>query len=116
MRFREKDPTTYYKSYYERNKERQREKFLKRTYGITVTEYNRLTIVQNNRCAICKTDADIRLATKIGERKKFRLAIDHNHETGQVRALLCNRCNMFVGHIENNRELLPVVLQYLEDH
>jgi Recombination endonuclease VII len=100
----------------EHSKYRQRENFIKRTYGITTLEYERILKLQNNKCAICGSDSDVRVVGTTGRKKKFRLAIDHDHETGKVRALLCNKCNMFVGHIENNKELLPVVLKYLKDH
>lgn len=51
-------------------------------YGITIEEYEQLFIEQNGLCAICKT-----------EPLKYKLAVDHDHDTGAVRGLLCSRCN-----------------------
>lgn len=56
---------------------------VEKTYGITGEEYDYLYQQQNGKCAICQR------AT--GARK--RLAVDHNHETGAVRGLLCGPCN-----------------------
>lgn len=51
-------------------------------YGITLDEYERLFIEQNGLCAICKA-----------EPIKYKLAVDHDHDTGAVRGLLCPPCN-----------------------
>jgi len=56
-------------------------------YGITEADYERMYTAQNGCCAICK---------KHSSNFKRRLNIDHNHKTGQVRGLLCYRCNKFV--------------------
>lgn len=104
----------WWKKYYQKNKVKQRERFLQSKYGITSKDYEQMLSDQDNKCAICGIDADIRIVGKTGKRKQFRLAVDHDHETGRVRALLCNKCNMFVGHIENNKDILPTVLKYLQ--
>lgn len=81
-------------------------------YGITLTEYHHLLEIQGNRCAICKevpTD-------------KQGFVLDHDHSTGKFRGILCNRCNVRLGLLENNmRNNLPetFVLEataYLNDH
>lgn len=60
---------------------------------------------QNNVCAIC------------GGRNSDRdLAVDHNHITGEVRGLLCTRCNMGLGYFMDNPRLLASALVYLEDN
>lgn len=66
-------------------------------------ERKKLSISQDNKCAICKRDES--------EFKK-RLCIDHNHKTGKVRALLCYYCNKFrVGR--NTIESAELILNYL---
>ena len=60
---------------------------LKTKYGITVGQYERLLEVQGGCCAVCQKNALV---------FKTRLAVDHNHKTGEIRGLLCYRCNKFV--------------------
>lgn len=83
---------------------------LKTVYGITPEEYTRLLILQNNVCAICKQPERTKRLEKHAD-----LCIDHDHLTGKVRGLLCLRCNVILGHIED-----PIVLQrslnYLSEH
>ena len=68
-----------------------RSKKLEKLYGITQEGYNELFIKQNGRCAICGT-------TDTGRHNYFD--VDHCHETGKVRGLLCNRCNRALGRFE----------------
>lgn len=45
-----------------------------------------------------------------------KLAVDHDHVTGKVRSLLCTRCNILVGYVENTPELLERAVAYLAAH
>lgn len=81
-----------------------RDKLYQQRYGITVEEYEEMLESQNHSCAICGT-------TDSGRR---RFAIDHDHETGKVRGLLCDKCNMFVGHSQDDDELMRKFVAYLE--
>lgn len=92
--------------HYHERKGRIREGFLKRTYGITTAEYEALVTKQNGLCAICNQPPA----------RDLRLAIDHDHTTGKIRALLCNDCNLILGQIENNMDLLPTMFDYLDTH
>ena len=66
---------------------------LKRKYGITNEEYNLMLVRQGNGCAICgKVSADWRRPS---------LKVDHCHKSGVVRGLLCTRCNLALGFIED---------------
>lgn len=85
-------------------KKHHRKVALKRRYGITSDEYDNKLKAQAYACAICGTD-------KPGGIGRFH--IDHSHETGNVRGLLCNKCNLFLGIIENEVFLLKT-LKYLE--
>lgn len=60
---------------------------LRRVYGITLTDYMEMAKKQKNKCLICN--------------KKKKLAVDHDHETGVVRGLLCINCNAFLCKFEN---------------
>lgn len=76
--------------------------YLKKTYGITKTDYLAMVARQNGVCAICKKPP-----------KNGPLEIDHCHSTGRVRGLLCHRCNWALGILEDSEELLASALEYL---
>lgn len=91
----------------EYNPERARAQALKRYYGLTVEQYDELLLRQSGCCAICERDAS---------EFKIRLAVDHDHTTGEVRGLCCNNCNhRIVGRYHGIRdaELLRRVASYL---
>lgn len=79
------------------------ERGLKRHYGMTKEEYEVLFKSQNGVCAICSKP----------QSKGRRLAVDHDHETGEVRGLLCDGCNPGIGYFKNDPELLHVAANYL---
>jgi len=98
------------KKWYSKNKDYFRNAALKSKYGITLEEYNKMCISQNNKCAICgKSETFIDYKTK----KNRILVVDHNHKTGQIRGLLCNRCNIIIGRIEENQKILFLINDYL---
>lgn len=66
------------------------ERRLKRQFDMTEEEYQEKHAEQKGVCAICGRP-----------QKQIRLAVDHNHTTGQVRGLLCCACNRVVGYLEN---------------
>lgn len=85
---------------------------LKKMYGITVDDFDRMAREQDYCCAIC---GDQETATdKLGLPR--RLAVDHCHTTGKVRALLCTNCNKSLGGFKDNPELLRKAAEYLEHH
>lgn len=75
---------------------------LKHTFGIGISEYKLLVSKQNGVCAICR-----------GKDKGRKLAIDHDHKTGQIRGLLCGRCNQGIGHFLEDRLLMRRAIEYL---
>ena len=102
--------------YREENKERfaevSRRKNLKHRYGITLEQYYEMLQSQDNRCAICNTTEN----KVIGERRDWNWAVDHCHDTGKVRGLLCNTCNRALGLFQDNKEILEKAIAYLETH
>lgn len=72
---------------------RDREKHLKRKYGITSADYDRMLADQSGGCALCGVKPE---ALKAGRFREF-LHVDHDHDTGKVRALLCPDCNLMIG-------------------
>jgi hypothetical protein len=88
-------------------KEASRRKKLMSRFGITVEQYDQMHEEQGGVCKICGNPERI---------EGRRLAVDHNHETGKVRALLCFKCNTIVGHIENSGlEIVHSIVDYLEE-
>lgn len=77
----------------------------KRDYGIAVDDYDEMFSQQGGKCAICGT-------TKPGGKKRH-FAVDHDHETGEVRGLLCYQCNVGLGHFEDSKEFLEKAILYL---
>lgn len=78
---------------------------LKAAYGIDATQYNDMLERQGGGCAICgATRHDARSAN---------LAVDHCHETGKVRGLLCGACNNGIGRFKHNPVLLENAIGYL---
>ena len=73
-------------------------------YGLTIDEYERLIVQQNGVCAICRKR----------EKQRTRLSVDHNHETGVIRGLLCVRCNAGIGQFLDDPMLLRTAAVYLE--
>jgi len=78
-----------------------RENDLKRLYGITLAEYDRLFKLQKGRCATC------------GKKSPHRLQVDHCHRRKIVRGLLCGRCNRGLGHFYDDPRLLRQVAAYV---
>jgi hypothetical protein len=85
--------------------ERAREKVLNNKFGITVEEYDKLYLQQKGRCGICE---------KHQSEFKRRFAVDHNHDTGQVRGLLCGNCNTGIGNLRDSIKLLKKAIKYLK--
>lgn len=83
----------------------QRKYWLKGKYGLTVEEWEEMYDSQGGSCASCGRD--------FSDDTKFRAAVDHDHTTGKVRALLCNRCNRAIGLLEDDVELVDKAAAYL---
>jgi hypothetical protein len=108
------------KLYWENNKEKNKEQskkwaaanpekiknnMLKFSYGIGIEDYNQMFEIQGGCCAICgKHQSEFKKA----------LCVDHNHETGQVRGLLCNACNSMLGYAFDNKIILGNAIKYLK--
>jgi hypothetical protein len=94
------------------NLTRNRKAYLRR-YGLTPESYEQMILSQDNKCAICEKRET---AANYKTGKVWALAIDHDHTTGHTRALLCHRCNLFLGAAEDSVELLSSAIRYLEKH
>lgn len=79
-----------------------RDAYFHRTYKITQQELAALREAQADRCAICQKSAPEHL--------------DHDHSTGEIRQLLCTRCNMGLGQFRDDPSLLQMAVFYVEHH
>lgn len=90
----------------DRFKKSNRNHRLRKNYGIDVAAWERMLASQGGRCAICRcapTDKDLR-----------RFNVDHSHETGEVRGILCHGCNVALGLLRDNQGILQSAIDYLD--
>ena len=83
---------------------RQRDGHLRRTFGLSLAEYDDLLARQGGKCAICGRPP----------REGSSLHVDHDHETGEVRGLLCFRCNGGLGQFAEDGDRLRLAAEYLD--
>ena len=115
----------WYKEYYERNKRRKYETNkawkaknadkvaqqrrrevctrMRRVFGITFDDYERMSEAQDHKCKICQRPE-----------KGKRLAVDHCHTTRKVRGLLCAKCNQGIGHFDDDPDLMLRAIEYVQ--
>lgn len=84
-----------------------REIELKIIYELTLKQYNSLLEQQNNSCAIC-------LETFKEKDKYNQPCVDHCHVTGKVRGILCTRCNVAIGQLKEDTNILQQAIKYLQ--
>lgn len=79
---------------------------LRENYGITLDEYNEMLEMTGGRCPICKIEFD-------KEEQRWPV-VDHCHSSGQVRGILCNRCNCGLGYFRDNPKFLQQAAVYAQ--
>jgi hypothetical protein len=92
------------------NKQKIRNAYFIREYGINLNDYNNLLKLQNNKCCLCFSDFDF------DNKNKFYPRVDHNHKTGIIRGILCNSCNLALGYIYDNLNVAKNIVSYLEKY
>lgn len=78
-------------------------------FGITVEDYKRMEQEQNGACAICCRGPEGEDTYRHGK----SLAVDHNHDTGEIRGLLCDLCNRGAGQFKDNSQLLQKAAHFM---
>jgi len=91
----------------EEYKNHQNDLRLQRKYGITTEQRDEMIEAQDNKCLICNTDFD-----EIDHAPH----VDHCHESGIVRGILCKFCNTGLGQFKDNTDFLKSAIEYLEKH
>lgn len=89
--------------------EKRREHHLRYTYGLSPDDYTNLYKLQGGCCALCKKPEVKGILTGKGR----DLVVDHDHETGTIRGLLCRNCNVGLGQFEDSPILLQSAIDYL---
>lgn len=123
-RWNTKESTKEYKrQWYQANKERLKKRKVERTielgvsvnalqvHKVTAEEYNDMLATQGGVCKICKEIPSIKSRGRV-----IDFHIDHNHETGQIRGLLCGRCNAGLGMFRDSIINLGNAMEYLIIH
>lgn len=107
-----KDAAAWQKAWRKANPEKVKNTDLKKLYGITLQDYQRMAESQAHRCAICgeyETAVD-----KQGIPRS--MPVDHCHATGKIRELLCSACNKALGGFRDSPSLLRKAAEYIEKH
>jgi hypothetical protein len=86
---------------------RDRKRWYRRTGVAVQTEYERLLVVQDGLCAVCRQPE-----TRLHRGRVCRLTFDHDHATGQTRGLLCHKCNVALGMLRED----PIVIRHMLDY
>lgn len=81
--------------------EYRRERNYKIKYGITISDYDLLYAKQEGRCAIC-------------EKLSSKLSVDHCHKSNKIRGLLCLRCNLALGYLDDDPRNFIKAVNYLK--
>ena len=93
---------------YIKRRDVERNSRLKMKYGITQAQYDAMFLEQRGLCAVCRQhETTARWSS---------LCVDHCHETGKVRGLLCNRCNRAIGLMRDSGDLLQTAAAYINHH
>jgi Recombination endonuclease VII len=92
------------REYYHANPRRFRDDKLRRAYGISLADWEKLFASQGHRCAGCGS---------FDPKSKKGWHTDHDHETGKVRGILCSTCNVALGQVGDSVRVLRELIRYL---
>jgi len=85
-----------------------RSEYVVKSYGLTLQKYDEMLAKQNGGCAIC--------GSKVAKtQRNGRFCVDHDHETGEIRGLLCAPCNRGIGLLQDNADILQAGAAYLRN-
>ena len=102
------------------NKDRSNWRHIKVRYGLSQDDWLWMLKEQNYQCKICRKKLKER-ADKEGDRRRNntakdkRVIVDHDHKTDRVRGMLCNNCNLLLGHADDDVTILNSAIVYLKE-
>lgn len=102
---------TYYRDRSQTDRVRYHHHHIKSTFGVTLDQYREMLTAQNGVCATCKQPE-----TAVRNGRVMQLSIDHHHETGAVRGLLCKGCNNGIGWFRESPAAMRAAADYIEHH
>lgn len=88
--------------YNRKNKDNNKRRTIRNRYNLDYSIYKKMIEEQEGKCAICT--------------KEETLVIDHDHTTSKVRGLLCRQCNIGIGHLQDNVEILKSAITYIKHY
>jgi hypothetical protein len=106
-RYRERFPEKtkkYHETFRNTHPTHQHKYGLLRKYGLSVDDYNVMVAKQKGQCAICGIHQS---------NLKKKLHVDHDHVSGEIRGLLCSRCNIVIGTFNDDTKILKSAIIYL---
>lgn len=89
---------------------------LRHSFGMTVDEFTQKMAAQEGRCAICMTDMTLTGEVHKNGTRRRGVCVDHCHETGAIRGLLCTSCNKGLGYFKDDPARLRAAADYIEKH
>lgn len=92
------------KQQYQRDKRQRRDYLLRKSFDISIEEYEQMLQRQGGMCLICQKP----------EQSNKTLAVDHCHTTGRVRGLLCGKCNPAIGFLGDDVQIAERIISYLK--
>lgn len=104
----QKRHAAYQRKWYEKNRRHVLDQQCSQKYGLSVSDYRELCDHAKNVCQICGQPETITY-----RKRKRALVIDHNHKTGKIRGILCNKCNTLLGYANDSVNRLKVAIKYL---
>jgi hypothetical protein len=101
----------YHKAYRILTPVQQKARALRRSFDLSLSEYNKMLNAQQGKCAICEQPE-----TQLRTGKLRALSVDHDHKSGAIRGLLCSDCNTGIGKLKDDPKVLRLAAQYLDYH
>lgn len=108
--YKETNRVSYCRKWRSTHKGSCRNSYLKHNYGITLEEFQQMVEKQDGRCKICGQKPSSR---QVKGQMKPGLCVDHHHESGRLRGLLCHRCNVMIGAAEENVKIFEQAIKYV---
>jgi hypothetical protein len=97
----------YQREWTRKNPRKLKEYNLRWRYGLTLEEFDAIIASQNDACAVCFRPFN-------HDPQKRDIVVDHNHDTGQMRGIVCAKCNAILGRVDRDVEILKRAVAYLE--